>query len=83
MTCIGTGNALGQEVQPYLIPNLSHTTDDIKKDVTPRCGFHASKNGCLNLSTYQEYITEHLIKFTPNRGQTTTYFFYMMVQQLI
>ena len=68
MTCIGAGNALGQAVPPYLIPNLARITDDIKENITPGCGFHASKNGWSNSTIFQQYIKEHLIKFTPNRG---------------
>ena len=45
MTCIGAGNALGQAVPPYPIPNLSRITDDLKKDISPGCAFHVSKNG--------------------------------------
>lgn len=69
ITVIGCGNALGHQIPPYFIFPGQRMNQDLLEGKTPGADGTVSESGWSNSEVFMKYLSQHLLKYLPQRTQ--------------
>jgi hypothetical protein len=67
VTIIGAGSASGMAIPPYFIFPGKRMNADLLKGASPGACGTVSETGWSNTEVFRQYLTEHFLKFVPER----------------